>query len=242
MIADLRERCHDPELIDDPVHDGRAISRMHGELAVINRWLGGFAATTWGLERLVGSGPRELVVLDAGSGGGDTAGAIIRWARRRGRRARVIALDLNPSACADARARSDSRSDATVVAGDAFALPFGDGTVDVAHAALFLHHFREDEIVALVRELARVSRHGVVVNDLHRHWLAWASIRLLTRAFSRSRLIRHDAPLSVRRGFTRKELTRIFRTAGLAGHSVSWRWAFRYVAVANGDRREGADG
>ena len=84
----------------------------------------------------------------------------------------------------------------------------------------------------MLREMRRVSRRGVVVNDLHRHPLAWVAIRTLTRLCSRSGLIRHDAPLSVRRGFRRAELTSLARAAGVPCE-VQWRWAFRWVLTAD---------
>lgn len=229
MIPDLRRRSHDPELIDEPGQDPEGIVRMHAELGAINRWLGGHGASLTGIEELA-ERERKLSILDAGSGGGDTAAAIEAWARRGRRRVRIVALDLNPISCADARRRTTRRT--LPVAGDAFALPFADRVFDVAHAALFLHHFDDERLIRLVRELARVARRGIVVNDLHRHWFAWASIRALTRVFSRSPLIRHDAPLSVRRGFTAGELARVFRRAGVPTRRISWRWAFRYVVTA----------
>jgi ubiquinone/menaquinone biosynthesis C-methylase UbiE len=117
-------------------------------------------------------------------------------------------------------------------AADAFRLPLRDGSVDVVHAALLLHHLPEPDLAAFLRELRRVARLGIVINDLHRHWFAWGAIAVLTRCLSRSSLIRHDAPLSVRRGFTRAELRRAFDAAGLEAVSIGWRWAFRYVAWA----------
>jgi ubiquinone/menaquinone biosynthesis C-methylase UbiE len=255
---DLSVRSEEPELIDARVRDRAALATMHDELVTINRYLGGRSSSLSILRRaLAGRGeiavPNAraaarggIIVLDVGSGAGDLARAISAWGRRRGREIRVIGLDRNPQACRDAIARTAAGAEATsarastaaaevslsFAAADAFRLPLRDGSVDIVHAALLLHHLSESDLATCLRELGRVARLGVVINDLHRHWLAWGAIAFLTRFFSRSVLIRHDAPLSVRRGFTRAELRRAFDAAGLEAVSIGWRWAFRYVAWA----------
>ena len=101
--------------------------------------------------------------------------------------------------------------------GDAFQLPFGDDSFDYAHSALFLHHFRDQEIVSLLGEMRRVASRGIVVNDLERHPIAYHAIRVLSRIFIRSPIVRNDAPLSVRRGFRSEDLDRWGREESLAG-------------------------
>jgi ubiquinone/menaquinone biosynthesis C-methylase UbiE len=123
----------------------------------------------------------------------------------------------------------------SVVRGDGLALPFRDRAVDLTHAALLFHHFVDRDVVWGGRELRRVARRGALVNDLHRHWFAWGAIRALTWLFARSPLIRHDAPLSVRRGFRRVEIERLLREAGWRPE-IRWRWAFRYI-VWSGEGR-----
>ena len=70
---------------------------------------------------------------------------------------------------------------------------------------------------------------GFFINDLHRHFLAYHSIRLLTRAFSKSRLVKNDAPISVTRGFSRIDWSNILAAAGLEDYELRWKWAFRWL-------------
>ena len=72
---------------------------------------------------------------------------------------------------------------------------------------------------------------GFFINDLHRHWLAYYSIQNITRIFSRSYLVKNDAPLSVARGFKKDEWKELMKNAGIQNYSISWRWAFRYLIV-----------
>ena len=113
-------------------------------------------------------------------------------------------------------------------------MPYANGSFDVAHASLVLHHLDEDEAVAFLRELARVARRGIVVNDLSRGrlsiWGAWTLAHVATR----NRFTRHDAPLSSRRAYTpveavtlltRADLRPVFEARGMVGH----RWVIAAV-------------
>jgi hypothetical protein len=75
-------------------------------------------------------------------------------------------------------------------------------------------------------------RMGFFVNDLHRNFLAYHSIKWLTKLFSNSYLVKNDAPLSVQRGFKRKEWETIMQRAGIPFCSVEWKWAFRWLITA----------
>ena len=98
---------------------------------------------------------------------------------------------------------------------DGRGLPFADGAFDIAHASMVVHHLDPDDAVAFLRELRRVARHGLVVNDLVRGRLNWLGAWLLIHATATSRFTRHDGPLSVRRAYTRAELLDLVAAAGL---------------------------
>jgi len=73
------------------------------------------------------------------------------------------------------------------------------------------------------------ARSGWFINDLHRHYLAYHSIRWLTKWFSKSYLVKNDAPLSVLRGFNRREWLELLRQADVRHGKVQWKWAFRWL-------------
>jgi 2-polyprenyl-3-methyl-5-hydroxy-6-metoxy-1,4-benzoquinol methylase len=105
---------------------------------------------------------------------------------------------------------------------------------DVVHCALVLHHFSDDSDAArALAQMSKLARKGVVVNDLHRNLFAYSAIWILTRVFSRSRILQNDAPLSVARAFTRQELLQLAGTAGLSGVRIKWQWAFRWMMTAD---------
>jgi ubiquinone/menaquinone biosynthesis C-methylase UbiE len=190
---------------------------------LINRWLGGYRTSLAGFETLLPFIPsgRPVSVLDIASGGTDLNGVL----NGLGRSVDVTSLDINVHSLVSSHL---SRPSSQPVVGTAHALPFKDGSFDIVHLSLFLHHCTDVEIFELLRSAMRIARCGVVVNDLHRHWIAGVSIRLLTRLFSRSSVVRHDAVVSVRRGFKRSELLAFTRHIGAHVERCSWRWAFRW--------------
>jgi ubiquinone/menaquinone biosynthesis C-methylase UbiE len=172
-----------------------------------------------------------LRILDVGTGAADIPLALARWARCRGHRVRVVALEVHPTILRYAARAVRGTPEVSIVAGNALEAPIRPGSVDVALCSLVLHHLPEEAVVALFRRLAEVVRLGFVVSDFRRGRLAWAAVWLVTRAISRNRMTRHDGPLSVRRAYTPDELASLASRADLA----DMRWhrapAFRQVGV-----------
>jgi len=217
------ERRTIPELMDDPTVPGGSLDRALHELAIVNRWLGGERVSRLGVERIVHSlrPGTPITILDVGAGGFDLSRALAPL----GRQFEVTALDINPRAGEYARNHGHAGQQ---VVGSAHALPFGERSFDIVHASLFLHHCTDEEARMLLAHLSRIARWGVVINDLHRHPLAYASIFVLTRLLSRSPLVRHDAPVSVLRGFVRSEFAALLPSGLQQAAIVSWHWAFRW--------------
>jgi ubiquinone/menaquinone biosynthesis C-methylase UbiE len=212
-----------PEMMDEPSVPDDQVERALRELSVINRWLGGFRVSRLGVGYLFDSLPTDgpVSVLDVGAGGSDLPKVLAPL----GRRFDVISLDLNFHACLRA---GEQRPPVAAVNGSAFALPFRDRSFDIAHVSLFLHHCTDAEARALLVNLSRVARHGIVINDLHRHVIAYAGITMLTGILSRSALVRYDAPVSVLRGFLHSEIAALLPPGLQSTTSISWRWAFRW--------------
>lgn len=233
-MPDFSQRTQADEMMDDfSIVDGR-LTRALQDLRWVNRWLGGHrAADSILLPLLRAAG--ALRVIDLGAGGADYPEHLVRRAAQDGLDVEVTAVDANAQTVAYAQSALDHRLPAAlrgrveVVPADALDLPYDDDAFDVAVAALFLHHFHGDEAVALLREMDRVARRGILVNDLHRHPLAYHGVRALGAVTQASEMFRHDGPLSVLRGFTRAELEQLAAAAGLRGARVHWRWAFRWV-------------
>lgn len=161
-------------------------------------------------------------LLDVGCGSAD----VPLWiASRAGRPVEVVGVDLKPL-----HLRAAEGPLRGVVA-DVHALPFGDGRFDVVTASLFLHHFDGADVARVLRELHRVARRALVVNDLRRSRVPYAFGRAAFPLLFRSRVSVEDGLLSIRRAFTERELTQAFADAGIAA-TVGRNWPYRLLAVA----------
>jgi SAM-dependent methyltransferase len=205
------------ELLDGPLDDRPALVGNLRDLARVNRRLGGIDLSARAIEVLA-PGHSSIDVLDVGTGGADIPLALIDRGRARGRLVRVTGIDNRPEVL-EAAALADRRVMATgelvLHVADGHALPFPDGAFEVAHSSLVMHHLEPDAARALLAEMARVARRGVVVNDLVRGRAAWAGAWALSHLATRNRFTRRDAPLSVRRAYSVAELTALLATAGI---------------------------
>lgn len=208
------------ELLDGPLDDPGALAGNLRDLARINRWLGGRRLSVSAVSTLAGT-RSSISVLDVGTGGADIPRALVERGRVAGRRITVVGLDARAEILEAAVAIEPRRLEGlSLELGDGLALPYGDGAFDVVHASLVIHHLEPEEAVVLLREMGRVARLGIVVNDLVRSRPAWLGAWLLTRFATRNRYTRHDAPLSVRRAYRLAELTALVASAGLRVEAV----------------------
>ena len=208
----LSRRSDGRERLDELGSDPQALAANLRDLVRMNRLPGGAAASISAIERLA-RGRRRLSVLDVGTGAGDLPRAFALHARRGGGRWTVVALDRRADVLQ--LARMAGGRDVTLVHGDAIALEVADRSVDVAHASLLLHHLEPDDAIRALREMRRVSRLGVVINDLRRGVLPFVMAAPLIVGLSRSEMTRHDGLLSLRRAYTLPELDEMLAAAGL---------------------------
>jgi 2-polyprenyl-3-methyl-5-hydroxy-6-metoxy-1,4-benzoquinol methylase len=225
----LKQRSNQAELMDDLSLSGDELRRNLEELEVINTWLGGYKVVLDALEKLLdGYTGAPLRIADIGCGGGDTLRHIAKWARRKDIPLQLTGIDANDFMVQYARQRCGGFPEISFEQHDVFSERFKQERYDIVVCSLFCHHFTDEQLVNMFRQLHRQAGMAVIINDLHRHWLAYHSIKLLTRFFSDSYLVKNDAPLSVWRAFRREELQRLVQEAGIDKYSLRWMWAFRW--------------
>jgi SAM-dependent methyltransferase len=230
-MPDLSYRSTEEELLDQAELDKQELFRNLFELDRINSLLGGHSATLRGLKKLLTDKSRTYHVVDFACGGGDTLRRIHHWAKKEGFQLKLSGFDILPEAIEYAR---NTSANYPIEFKEADFNDFDPNiTVDIACCALVCHHFYDQELLHFLGRMRSVSKVGVVINDLHRHPLAYHSIKLLTKALSKSKYVKNDAPLSVWRGFKMKEWERILREAGYSNYQLQWVWAFRHLIVEN---------
>ncbi len=199
------------ELLDEDLGTPQEIARSLDDLWRINRWLGGVRSNLRLLGRYFArTETREARVLDVGAGDSRLAARLQKEFRRREIRARFYALDLRLSHLRNGH--SPSRDVPALVA-DVFNLPFGEKSFDVVMCNLFFHHFSDESAVILLRDLAKIARGAVIINDLERNFLPYLFIRA-AYPFARSRITRNDGPASVRQAYTPGELRQLAARGG----------------------------
>jgi ubiquinone/menaquinone biosynthesis C-methylase UbiE len=221
----LRTRSADLELLDGERLDPDELRTNLREMAMLNRLPGGIGDSVRAVERLL-DGKADATVLDIGTGGGDF---VRRLARERA--AHVIAADVSADVLEITRRNLADTKDVTVLQADVLALPLGDAEVEVAHASMLIHHLEPPDVARALREMRRVARRGIVINDLRRGPIALAVTAATVLALSRGAYTRHDGVLSARRAYTLRELDQLAAEAGLRVVARTWSFWPRVTTI-----------
>src|SRR2546422_3220261 len=158
MLDTFARRAVEEEIMDDLREPDSEFAAAYRELEIINRWLGGVRA----IERFLPDNS-QLLILDVAAGACDVSEALLNRNALR-----IVVLDLNAKGLTLAKK-------SWPVVGDALNLPFRDRTFDVVMASLFFHHLSDENCARVLAQMWRIARRRVLVNDLHRHPLAYFS-------------------------------------------------------------------
>jgi len=230
MTYNLSIRSNLPEKMDDLSAPEGELRQNLRELEVINKYLGGYSVVLGALRQLKWP-TKKMTIMDLGCGGGDMLRAIAEWSRRREMQTRLVGVDLNPVMIAYAKEASVKFPGIEYMQANVFDDALLMERADIVICSLFCHHFKDEELITLLQQMAALAGTTVIINDLHRHWFAYYSISILTALFSKTYMVKHDARLSVARAFTRHEWIGILKSAGIKNYSLKWRWAFRWELI-----------
>ncbi|HEY2348518.1 MAG TPA: methyltransferase domain-containing protein [Puia sp.] len=225
---DFSTRAYSLELLDQPGIPAPDIQRNLYELSIINKKLGGHNITTEGFFQLAGE-KSQIVVCEIGCGGGDNLKAIEKKTKKSYPGLSLMGIDINED-CIQVAKKTNWSKPVRFLVSDYKKVHF-ESKPDIIFCSLFCHHFKEDELIDMFHWMSKNAALGFFINDLHRHAFAYYSIRALTRLFSKSYLVKNDAPLSVLRGFKKKEFISLLNQAGIPNYTIRWRWAFRWLII-----------
>ena len=238
-MPSFKQRSYEKELLDRDDIPFEEIKRNMQELDFINRKLGGHNITLDGIVALIKDQMlfnSVLTIAEIGCGGGNNLRAVKEWAAHIHLPVKLQGIDINPECIAYAKQREKNSGIEFFQSG--YQQFVFQQKPDIIFSSLFCHHFREDELIFMLRWMKENSWSGFFINDLHRHPLAYYSIKLLTRLFSKSKLVKNDAPLSVKRGFTRSEWNELFSKAGIEDFNCRWKWAFRWLITCSNSHQK----
>jgi len=228
FFISTKTRTDKEELMDDFSIGGDLLRDTLDKLENINRWLGGNLMTVKALKKVLKNYPKEqeLTIADIGCGHGDILRDVAKFGRKNGYKMKLIGMDANPTAIAYANELSTEFPELSFKTEDIFSEAFKNRKFDVVLATLFLHHFKEAKLVSFLGNTLKQTKIGIVVNDLHRHKLAYYLFMLLS-VFIKNNMIIEDGLTSVLRGFKRNELVHISNKLKVKPQ-ISWKWAFRF--------------
>lgn len=226
----MKYRSNELELMDDLNLATDELRQNLEELEVVNRWLGGYSPVINALQKNWNKN-KKVTIADIGSGGGDTLRVIAEWAKKKQLDWKGIGIDANQFMIDFAREKAKNFPEISFEKRDIFDASFQKEKYDFVVCSLFCHHFPDDDLVKMFKQLHQQSSICLIINDLHRNWLAYYGIYILTRLLNGSRLVKNDAPLSVKRAFRYQELKNILERANITNYTISWRWAFRWQII-----------
>jgi 2-polyprenyl-3-methyl-5-hydroxy-6-metoxy-1,4-benzoquinol methylase len=187
----------------------------------IGRWLGGDHATFSAIKRM---GGKPSSILDVGCGGGIFATRLALAYPQ----AKVMGIDLNPQAIEFAVNRLQAMQ--TPPKNIAFEirnsprLQEPEKSYDIVLSTLVCHHMSDAELIDYLINAAHIAKKRVIINDLHRHPLAFYLFKTISPIAFRNRLVQHDGPLSILRAFTYEEWVSYLHKAGIKSQNYQIRW------------------
>jgi len=223
-VNTLSKRSTEKEFMDDPEFQGEDLTESFRFIKMVNQFGGGRMAVINGMKKALKNIPREKMIriLYVGCGIGDMGDAIIRWGKANGRNIHYFGLERSEHILREAEKQSQGEN-ITFLHGDMFGKNIPD--VDLTIISMVLHHLDDADVVSVIRHLAAKSRIALVINELERSIYPYLLCQILALGM-RNANSRYDALLSIRKGFTTRELHALIARAGLSGsirRGLGWR-------------------
>lgn len=219
------------EFLDSPNVPARLLLQNLRELDFMNRQTGGHAISLEGLKSLLKDKNKTYNITDLGCGSGDWLRYTAEWARKNGFKVKLTGIDKSEVAIQYLKSMNGNFPEIEGVAGD-YRDYMNHSPVDVFHCSLFCHHLDDDELLELLGRMIKLAAAGFVINDLQRSRMAYYGAKAFTTLFRGSYLSKHDGPVSVLRGFKKKELEILLKQTGVNDYRILSRPFFRFLIIA----------
>jgi 2-polyprenyl-3-methyl-5-hydroxy-6-metoxy-1,4-benzoquinol methylase len=235
-LPSLRDRCRQPELMDQPGLELALHWRALEGLRRINA-MSRTSAILWRPIAMLAAADREkdrtTRALDLATGGGAIPIVLSRRAARRGFRVTIDGCDKSPQAIEFASQEAAARGvQSRFFVLDVLNQPLPED-YDIIMCSLFLHHLDEASAISLLKRMAAAARRLVLVDDLVRSRLGYLLAYLGCRLLSGSHIVHADGPVSVAAAFTIDETCALTRKAGLRDAKLVPHWPQRFLLSWN---------
>lgn len=228
-MINTRHRSEAIEIMDNFQMEGEILRDALDKIARINQLLGGNRLTLEGVKELIRGREKENIkILDLGCGNGDMLRTLAHYASGKGLSFELTGIDANAFTITHATYLSTDYKNISYLTADIFEEISGENKYDIILCTLTLHHFTNGEILFLIARFFKLSRLGIVINDLHRNILAYYLFKALCFVFRLNEMSREDGLISILKGFKKKELQNFSRQLQFQYDRIRWKWAFRY--------------
>lgn len=236
-MLSLKKRSYAKELGDEADIPFDEVCQNMRELNTINNLLGGHKITVTGVKKLIENNrtTKSISICEIGCGGGDNLFAIYSYCKKNNIPANFTGIDIKKQ-CIDFSRQRYPALNASWIESDYINVDLTANKPDIIFSSLFCHHFTEPALIKMLTWMKNNTKKGFFINDLQRHSVAYYLIKILTGFFSRSYLVKNDAPLSVARSLKKNEWKSLLAAAGIFQYSIEWKWAFRYLIVCSNEQ------
>lgn len=227
MAINTKYRTEEEEIMDDFSLEGEELRDALDKIATINQFLGGNQLTLQGVKKIINA-KEEITIVDVGCGNGDMLRALADYGNKNNLKFNLIGIDANAFTVDYAIKLSKEYSNISYKCEDIFSEAFTQLKYDIVLCTLTLHHFKNSEIDYLIQLFSKQARLGIVINDLHRHSIAYRAFQVICFIFRLNKMSRQDGLVSILRGFKKQELIDFSERNNLKDYTIHWKWAFRY--------------
>ncbi len=233
MNINTKFRSNEAEIMDEFSFQGEELEKVLNSIDRVNHNLGGYKVTINGILKLINRNKSKITqpikIVEFGCGSGASLRKIANFFRNSTYEVQLIGIDANPHIIEIAKQQSKSDTNLTFITMDVFSEEFKNVDADIAFSSLTLHHFKEKDILKLIKVLYANTKFGIVINDLHRSKIAYRLFQLYAFFFVPSKVAYHDGLISILRGFKGEDFVDFAKRLNLSEkHQIKWKWAFRY--------------
>lgn len=223
----MKERSKEKELMDKgpAFYTPEEYADCLKILFKVNKLMGFFNSTVQLLKQF----PNNASLLDIGCGGGLFLLHLSRYYPSM----KMLGMDVSETAIDQARNEISrlKKSNVEFQLQNQLALDLLPNSVDIVLVTLVCHHIDDEELIGFLQNAWHAARNAVIINDLHRHRLAYWFYKKISPILFRNRLITHDGLVSIQRSFTRAELHHLLKQAGISHYEIKWGFPFRWQVV-----------
>jgi 2-polyprenyl-3-methyl-5-hydroxy-6-metoxy-1,4-benzoquinol methylase len=223
-------RSKETEIMDDFNMGGETLTSSLDNIAWINRILGGNKPILKAIKTMAAAAAKGSVIhiTDVGCGNGDMLRAIADMGKQEGFNFKLTGIDANQYTIDYGTQLSKDYTEISYSCNDVLSKDFSMPSSDIILFTLTLHHFKDEEILILLRDANKCAKKSVIVNDLERSKISYILFGWLSYVFRLGEMNANDGKVSILRGFKRKELEQYAGELNLKQYSIQWKWAFRY--------------